>query len=105
MNKLKLQNDAELKVNPIRLSTNLKFECFRISSDFWFDKYEDRDSSTYYYGWVKTEKYIITLKCNTSDNVICKWFLEYRKITGTKIFKKSFSTDLEVAVFINTELK
>lgn len=105
MTKLKLQNDAKLKVSPIRLSTNLEFECFRITSDYWFGKDEYRDSSTYYYGIVKTEKYILHLKYNTDDNPIFNWSLQYEKITETKIFKENFRTDFEVAVFINTNLK
>lgn len=105
MNKLKLQKDAELKVIPIRLLTNMKFECFRISSDFWFAKYDDRDTSTYYYSIWKTEKYVISLKYNTSDNITFKWNLRYEKINEIKTFNESFRTELEVAIFINTELK
>ena len=104
MDKLQLQQHAEFKVNPIEVSTGIKLECFRISSDLFMGKYGDKDTSTYYFKG-KNDKYIIDLQYNTADRITFKWNLQYEKIGGTKTMKENFRTELEASQFINTKLK
>jgi hypothetical protein len=104
MDKLQLQQHAEFKVNPIEVSTGIKLECFRISSDFFMGEYGDKDTSTYYFRG-KNDKYIIDLQYNTVDRITFKWNLQYKKSNGSKSFRENFKTELEVAQFINTKLK
>jgi len=104
MNKLQLQQHAEFKVNPIEVSTGIKLELIRISSDLWFGKYDSKDTSAYYYT-ADTDKFSLTLEYNTADRIHFKWNLDYQKHDGKKKFRENFKTELEVAQFINTKLK
>jgi hypothetical protein len=105
MNKLELQQQAELVINPINLVTEMGFKLIRIDSSttLWFnreDKDDDKIGISYYY-LAKIKSHTIGLTYYPKRN-ISKYEVWSRKegSSSCKGSNQRFDNELELLVFL-----
>ena len=106
MNKVELQQQAELVIKPINEITNMDFKLSRIQIDtiLWFNEdSDDKDRITYWYLTdIKSHSIGIEYYPNAKDGGY-KYKCRYWKLTNGRMgnaMEQCFKTELELLVFL-----
>jgi hypothetical protein len=100
MNKLELQQQADLLINPINVVTEFGFKLGHVEYKSEWDLDDDSSYESLKFGFnTNIKSHYIGLYIQPNNSVI-KYQIWYNRHDGGKVYNVTFQTELELCVFL-----